>query len=149
MTDVTALPAAQDETQIRALIDRWTAAVRRHDLDAVLADHCPNMIMFDVPPPLQVEGIDAYRDTWDFFFRYHKPGDAFDVQEMEIVAGDDVAFAYALMRCGGMEEIDDSGHLDFRLTVGLRKIGESWIVIHEHHSIPALCDVAEPAKTPS
>ena len=145
MTETMTRPAVQAETEIRALIDRWTDAVRRHDKAAILADHCPEMVRFDVPPPLQVAGIDAYRNTWDFFFQYHKPGDAFDVQEMEIVAGDDVAFAYALMRCGGMEEISDSGHLDFRLTVGLRKIGGSWIVIHEHHSIPALCDVAESA----
>jgi ketosteroid isomerase-like protein len=27
--------------------------------------------------------------------------------------------------------------LDFRLTICLRKIGGQWIVMHEHHSIPA------------
>ena len=27
--------------------------------------------------------------------------------------------------------------LEFRLTMGLRKIGGQWTVMHEHHSIPA------------
>jgi hypothetical protein len=27
--------------------------------------------------------------------------------------------------------------LDFRLTVGLRKVEGGWIIMHEHHSVPA------------
>ncbi len=27
--------------------------------------------------------------------------------------------------------------LEFRLTMGLRKIGGKWRVVHEHHSLPA------------
>lgn len=29
--------------------------------------------MFDLPPPLQCKGIEAYEQTWDLFFRYHGP----------------------------------------------------------------------------
>ena len=39
------------------------------------------------------------------------------------------------MRCAVIE--DGNADLDFRLTVGLRKIDGQWIVTHEHHSIPA------------
>jgi hypothetical protein len=51
--------------------------------------------MFDLPTPLQCKGIEAYKDTWDLFFRYHKPGAAFDIQELAVTAGQDVAFAVA------------------------------------------------------
>ncbi len=27
--------------------------------------------------------------------------------------------------------------LDFRLTIGLKKINNQWTIIHEHHSIPS------------
>ena len=47
----------------------------------------------------------------------------------------EVAFAVALMRCAVIE--DGNVDLDFRLTIGLRKIDGQWIVTHEHHSIPA------------
>ena len=40
-----------DEAAIRELITRWAEAVRMGDLDAVLADHDPDIVMFDVPPP--------------------------------------------------------------------------------------------------
>ena len=39
------------------------------------------MVMFDVPPPLQCKGIEAYERTWGLMFRYHKPGAAFDIDE--------------------------------------------------------------------
>jgi ketosteroid isomerase-like protein len=54
-----------------------------------------------------------------------------------MTAGDDVAFVTALMRCAGTESNGDKTELDFRLTVGLRKIDDQWIITHEHHSIPA------------
>ncbi len=56
--------------------------------------------MFDLPPPLQCKGIEAYKQTWDLLFRYHKPGTAFDIQELAVTAGQDVAFAVAIMRAG-------------------------------------------------
>jgi ketosteroid isomerase-like protein len=56
---------------------------------------------------------------------------------MDITAGNDVAFVIALMRCAGVKANAEREELEFRLTIGLRKIGSQWIVIHEHHSIPA------------
>ena len=93
--------------------------------------------MFDVPPPLQSKGIDAYKKTWDLFFSWPRDFGVFDIDEMTITAGDNVAFATAIMHCAGAEENRDRIDLEFRLTVGLRKIGGQWIVMHEHHSIPA------------
>ena len=90
--------------------------------------------MFDVPPPLQSRGIDEYRKTWDLFFKFHDPGQRFDIEELEISAGDDVAFAVAIMRCAGGSTPEG---FPFRLTVGLRRIDGDWRITHEHHSVPA------------
>jgi len=122
------------ERQIRALIEAWTAAVRRHDMPGILAHHTQDIVMFDLPPPLQSKGMESYSKTWDLFFKYHKPSQAFDVEELAITAGEDVAFAVAILRCGAGAK---PGGFQFRLTVGLRKIDGDWRVTHEHHSIPA------------
>jgi ketosteroid isomerase-like protein len=61
------------ESQIRALIEAWADAVRRHDLSGIFAHHEQDIVMFDVPPPLQSRGMDEYKKTWDLFCRYHKP----------------------------------------------------------------------------
>jgi ketosteroid isomerase-like protein len=118
------------ESQIRALIESWALAVRRHDLPGILAHHSDDVVMFDVPPPLQSRGLDAYRKTWDLFFSYHQPLQAFDIEELAITASDEVGFAVAIMRCG-------SDGLLFRLTIGLRNLDGRWSITHEHHSVPA------------
>ncbi|MBN9486880.1 MAG: nuclear transport factor 2 family protein [Alphaproteobacteria bacterium] len=124
-----------DESKIRALIEAWAAAVRRHDLSDILAHHEPDIVMFDVPPPLQSRGMDEYKKTWDLFFKYHKPSQAFDIEELTITAGEDVAFAAAIMRCADASSAE--GGFLFRLTIGLRKIDGDWRITHEHHSVPA------------
>ncbi|TGP13145.1 DUF4440 domain-containing protein, partial [Mesorhizobium sp. M1D.F.Ca.ET.231.01.1.1] len=92
--------ANAEEARIKALLEDWADAVRRHELPAILAHHERDMVMFDLPPPLQCRGIEAYEQTWDLLFRYHKPGTAFDFRELAVTAGADVAFAVAIMWCG-------------------------------------------------
>jgi len=60
-----------------------------------------------------------------------------NIKDIDITEGTDVAFVAALMRCAGTEKDGERIELEFRLTIGLRKIGGQWMVLHEHHSIPA------------
>ena len=124
-----------DEQQIRTLIERWAAAVHQGDLATVLADHDPDILMFDVPPPEQgVRGIDAYRETWPGFFAWQASGAVFEIESLDVTAGADVAFASALLRCGTPEQFEREPEQRLRLTVGLRRAGGRWTVTHEHHS---------------
>jgi uncharacterized protein (TIGR02246 family) len=126
-----------DKAAIHDLVSNWARAVRAKDLKGILANHSPQILMFDLPGPLQSKGIDAYKETWDLFFSWADDPVVFDFNEMEIVAGSDVAYVTALMRCSGTERDGKRIKLDFRLTVGLSKIDGRWIITHEHHSLPA------------
>jgi uncharacterized protein (TIGR02246 family) len=124
-----------DEQQIRDLIERWATAVHDGDISTVLAEHASDIVMFDVPPPERgVRGIEAYRQTWPGFFRWQASGAVFDIESLDVTAGADVAFAYALLCCGTPAEFERDPEQRLRLTIGLRKIGDRWIVTHEHHS---------------
>lgn len=126
---------ADDETQIRELIQRWTQAVHAADLPGVLAQHSADIVMYDVPPPDQgVRGIEAYERTWPDFFRWQASGAAFELTSLDITAGDTVAYANALLRCGTSDDLARRPELLLRLTLGLRKENGSWVVAHEHHS---------------
>ena len=126
-----------NEAAIRELVQSWARAVRAEDLDGILANHSTDILMFDVPPPLQSKGIEAYKKTWELFFSWSNDPVVFDIKDMDIIAGSDVAFVAALMRCAGTEKNGERIELEFRLTIGLRRIGDQWMVLHEHHSIPA------------
>jgi uncharacterized protein (TIGR02246 family) len=128
---------ASDEAQIRSLIERWALAVHEGDLEAVLADHADDIVMFDVPPPEDgVRGIEAYRETWPPFFVWQREGACFEIVSLDVVAGKEVAFAYGLLRCGSPEELANDPTNRLRLSIGLRKEAGRWVVMHEHHSFP-------------
>jgi len=125
------------EQQIDALIRRWADAVHGGDLRTVVEDHADNIVMFDVPPPdAGVRGIDAYRAVWPLFFEWQRRGALFAIEELDVTADGDVAFAWALLRCGTPDELERDPAARLRLTIGLRRQTGRWIVTHEHHSFP-------------
>jgi uncharacterized protein (TIGR02246 family) len=122
------MPGDNDEAEIRTLVEAWAKAVRAKDIDGAIANHTDDVVMFDVPMPLQWRGIEDYKKTWGLFFAHNSGGPgSFDVTELRIAAGETVAFCHAILM------IFDS---DARLTMGLRKIKGRWLIAHEHHSYP-------------
>jgi ketosteroid isomerase-like protein len=119
-----------DAAEIRNLLEGWAFAVRNGNREAIFANHSADILMFDLPAPVQSKGLDAYRRSWDEFFRWFKGSGVFDLRELDTTAGSDVAFATALIRCQGTETNGDKRELDVRLTVG----GGRWTIMHEHHS---------------
>lgn len=129
---------SQDEVAVRTLIEAWAAAVRRKDYQGILENHTADFVMFDVPPPFRSDGLEAYKKTWDLFFSMANHPVRFDIRDMKVTAGADVAFAVANMGCTTPGADGKPEDLDFRLTVGLRKIDGRWMIAHEHHSVPAV-----------
>jgi ketosteroid isomerase-like protein len=111
-----------DEQQIRTLVQLWALAVHRGEMEGVLADHAEDIVMFDVPPPHDgVRGIEAYRETWPGFFAWQARGASFEIVSLDVTAGEDVAYAYALLRCDTPEGLLENPKGRLRLTLGLRK----------------------------
>ena len=112
-----------EEQQIRDLIERWASAVHAGDLPAVLADHAPDIVMFDVPPPEQRRPRHR-RLPCDLAGVLRMAGvrRVFEIESLEVTAGPDVAFAFALLRvrhARGSSSASQEQRL--RLTIGLRK----------------------------
>lgn len=126
----------ENEVKIRQLVENWAHAVRIRDVENILSHHAEDIVMFDVPKPFQSRGKEAYSLTWDLFFKYTKPG-VFDIQELNVFADNNIAFCFAIMKCADKSNGTDYVDLDFRLTIGLKKINNEWVIVHEHHSVPA------------
>lgn len=126
-----------DEAAIRDLVESWARAVRTRDYEGILARHSEDILMFDLPWPLECRGLEAYRKTWDLFFSVQPDPIVFEIKRMDVVSGVDVAFVVAVMQCDEAGDDGKRSKFDFRLTIGLRKIETQWTVVHEHHSIPA------------
>ena len=126
-----------DEAAIRALIERWSQAVRDENRPGIRADHDADILMFDVPPPFASRGLDAYMATWDTFYSCSDKPVTFAFHDVRITCGEDVAFATATGNCTTPGPSGTREPLEFRLTMGLRKVDGQWCILHEHHSVPA------------
>lgn len=74
-----------NEIEIIELIGNWTKAVRDCDMEGILKNHTEDIVMFDVPVPMQSKGIDEYKKTWELFFRHNSGGEnSFDLSELKI-----------------------------------------------------------------
>jgi len=84
---------ASNENQIRMLVENWAAAVRAKDLEGAVAHHSDDIVMFDVPLPLQSRGVEEYRKTWELFFANNRGGPgSFEVTDLRIAASDAIAY---------------------------------------------------------
>jgi len=127
---------SKDEQILRKMIADWSAAARRRDYDGVLAHHAADILMFDVPPPFQSEGLEAYRKTWDLFFSTMADPPTFDFSDVRVTVGSDLAFATAHGKCLSREK-DGVTEVHFRPTMRFEKRDDAWVIVHEHHSEPA------------
>lgn len=124
------------EAQIRSLMARRVEAVRAKDVDGALADHAPNVLTFDVVDPLQYIGTQELRKRLEAWFSSFQGPIGFELRDLSVTAGEDVAFCHSLNGVSGTRT--DGGKLAmwFRATVCFRKIGGEWKVTHEHSSAP-------------
>jgi uncharacterized protein (TIGR02246 family) len=131
-----------EANKVREIIEAWAAGVRARDIDAVLRHHAQDLLMFDVVGPIRLQGLDEYRRTWlEQFFPWHGETGRFELIDLKVSAGADVAFAASLLECAGTEE-GKRVSFTLRLTIGLEKRNGEWIIVHEHHSQPLDVDTA-------
>ena len=121
---------------IEELIQQRAAAVSARDAAAVLANTSVDVVVFDAMVPLRRVGRDdeaARLGEWLSSFRGPV---GYEVRDLEIVAGDDVAFCHYLYRVSGRTAAGTDIDMWLRCTLGLRTTEGEWSIIHEHVSVP-------------
>jgi uncharacterized protein (TIGR02246 family) len=128
---------ATAEAEIRAQVDSWLQAVLAMDIERIVSHYAPDILAFDAVSQLQFQGVDAYRQHWQACLAMCRPGTMiFEMHDVHITAGDAVAFATALTRCGGTGENGAEKTGWMRMTAGYCKTDGKWSVVHEHFSAP-------------
>ena len=125
-----------DAEQVRHLLQRWAAATRAGQHDIILQGHHPDVLIFDVLAPMLYEGADAYRASWDAWQPQTEGGTIFELRDLGVAAGTDVAFASCLIRCGGRLAGGRRFEDLVRATFCLQKMEGKWLVMHQHVSKP-------------
>ena len=132
----TEIHRATNESQIRALIDDRTKAVHAKDSVGAMSGIATDILTFDVVNPLRHLGSDASRKRAEEWFSSFQGSIGYEIRDLDITAGDDVAFSHGLCHVSATKT--DGGRLDmwWRSTICFRKIDGNWMVTHEHNSVP-------------
>ncbi len=128
--------AAEDEAELRGLMDKWSRALEAKDLGGLTAGYASDILLFDVKPPYQVAGLEAYRAVWEQCLPYFPAEFRSERHELKIEVSGDLAFAHCLHRIKPVDQDHPAGHTWLRVTVCYRRIDGHWQVAHEHVSIP-------------
>lgn len=124
------------DAEVCTVLEEWAEATRLGRRDEILKHHSANLVIFDVLPPMMYAGAEAYKRSWDEW-QPGTQGDAvFNLENLTITAGSDVAFAHSFIRCGGTLPDGTTFQDLVRATFCLRKVDGSWLVEHQHVSKP-------------
>ena len=130
--------SAKDQADIKALEDRFLAAVKAKDVNAIMACYIPDqtLIVFDAVPPRQYTGADAYKKDWQEFFTMFPGAMDFTISDLEITAGGDVAYGHSIQHASLADKKGKKTEMTVRVTDGYKKVNGQWLIAHEHVSVP-------------
>ena len=134
-----AAPALADaKTDIKVLADRFVAAVKAKDVDAIMKVYVPDqsLFVFDVTPPRQYVGAAAYRKDWQEFLGLFAGPITFELSDLDITAGEDLAYSHSIQHVAGTDKPGHKIDVTVRVTDVYKKTGGTWLIIHEHVSVP-------------
>jgi ketosteroid isomerase-like protein len=132
-----ARPHAVDEADIRQQLDNLIAAIRAMDLDGLKPIYASGIVSFDVGPPLQRVGVDGKCRNWEEAFTVFQPPIGYEIRDLTITSGGDVAFGHGFNRLSGMlKDGSMSSGVWVRATFCFRKIDGAWLIVHDHASVP-------------
>ncbi|GAA0710347.1 YybH family protein [Dokdonella soli] len=119
-------------------MDSYKAAVRAKDVDAFLAIYDDDVHVFDLWGTWSLRGIVAWRNmAADWFSSLGTEQVVVSVDEAQTTRIGDLAVGHAVLTYTAMSaEGKELRSLNNRITMALRRTGESWKIFHEHTSAP-------------
>jgi uncharacterized protein (TIGR02246 family) len=135
------MPANVDDNEtkeIRGWLDRWVKAFKTKDIDSIMALYADDVVAYDVVPPLQYIGKQAYRgDYQQFFSQYEDNNLNVELRDVHVGATGDLGYATALELISGTLKHGQKSSVWLRTTSLFRKSNGRWLDFHDHVSVPA------------
>jgi ketosteroid isomerase-like protein len=139
---MTSTVLSQDEAQIRELMAEQESAMRAGDAERLVSRYAPEIVKFTLAPPLRNAGPEVHDpDGLRHWFATFDGPIEYEIRDLTVTAGEDVAFCYSLNRLSATPSgSPQSFNLWYRATVCLRKADGRWLIAHEHTSTPFYMD---------
>lgn len=127
-----------DKGKIEALYQAYLKAFNAKDVNAIMANYAPGdaLFVFDVIPPRQYPGWDAYKKDWEDLFAAMTGPIEMQMSDLSITVVGSIAYTHNI-QSGYFTGKDGSKlNLAVRVTDVLRKMNGKWLIVQEHISVP-------------
>ncbi|MFI9816063.1 YybH family protein [Saccharothrix variisporea] len=122
--------------EIRERVSGIAQAIRDKDLAGLRRLYAEDVVSFDIDPPLQHVGVDAKLKNWERVFTFFAEP-TYEVRDLTVVAGEDLAFAYFFGRLSGtLGNGTKTPGMWVRGTLCFRKVEGTWLIAHDQVSVP-------------
>jgi uncharacterized protein (TIGR02246 family) len=125
------------EALIQRRVQDWTKAIRERDIDGVMRLYAPDVVSFDLDPPLRYAGTDAKRRAWQVVFAAFAGPISYEVCDLRVTSYGEIAFAHGINHVSGTLSGGHVTDMWVRWTACFRRIDGVWLVVHDHVSVPA------------
>jgi uncharacterized protein (TIGR02246 family) len=125
------------ETTVRQRVEELARALSAKDIDRAMSVYAPDIVSFDINPPLRYAGADRKRQAWLEAFRVYSGGFSYEVRELDVAAQGDLAFVHSLNHVTGTLGNGHATNMWVRWTACFRRIDGAWLIVHDHVSVPA------------
>ena len=125
-----------DQSEVRALFDNQLDAIRTKDLDRLMAVYSPDIVYFDVVPPLRYAGSAALRGRFSEWFGGYQGPIGMETRDLNISTSGEIAVAHWLSRASGTLMNGREVGSWVRATSCCQRSNNRWLVTHEHISLP-------------
>lgn len=137
---------ASDEAEIKALEQRLADGIKAKDIKRMMSCYVPGdqLFVFDVVPPRQYVGSEAYQKSWqNFLDTFNGPINA-EVSDIAVTSDGHLAFSHSIQHLSGTAKDGKPFDATLRYTDGYRKIHGRWLIVLEHISVPINMASAKP-----
>ena len=125
-----------DAIAINRVIEGYVEAFRARDIDGIMSIYAPEIVTFDIVPPLQYVGADAMRKRWEEVCSSLPGPVGYEIADLSVTVGEDMAFTHSFNRTRASLPTGQQIATWVRWTACWRKIAGQWLLVHDQVSVP-------------
>jgi len=134
------MPLERDraDASVREHLESLAQAIRDKNVDALMTHYAPDIVVFDVLPPLSVQSSTDYRKNFEKWFATMAGPIDYQMHDLRISMSDSHAFCHCQGHIKGARVEGRKVDYWVRVTTCLQKANGQWLVGHEHVSMPSI-----------
>jgi uncharacterized protein (TIGR02246 family) len=140
-------PAANaDQEAIQALENTYNEGLNTKDVDKLMSVYAPGnaLFVFDVVPPREYKGWDAYKKDFEALFSTYPGPMTNTISEQVIHVAGSFAYGHNIQTGEFTGKDGKKFKVVVRTTDIYRKMNGKWLIVEEHNSVPVDLDTLKP-----